>query len=706
MNIAQWLIAAFFPHRRVGVSVGGPSGGGTFTPSGADWAAVTAAVTDRGAVAYFWQADGSSLRVLPGASDGVSLSSPVGYANNWFLPGDDPTAATATGALRPTYAAVGGVNSVSFSGNAEINDNERLSIPNIGNRGTFAVAARLLDTSNPNQTLLEIGSIRLMAQMSGFTGPTVRVGGGVQHEFGLSSMAGRWTVLLGTWNEGAGTLKLWHDAVSAWVELAGIGAWVNAPATYIARNSFEPANGAPGHAAVRSVFLANVDDFSTAQLQSVVDLVGAGTSVVATVPGAPPPGVGTGQHWQESLYAIEDYAPASPITVNVSTQDALNTAITNAAPGHRIKLAAGSYVIPDIIGKNGTAANFIIIEAASLSSKPTITSRINIYNSSYVIIHGMATSGLSPAVRIGRMGTYAGAERQHNIHIARCNLLLCGMQAITTDRYTNRVQIKNNRITTNTQAASYTGTSSALLAHDIRPHASLAVEYRSFKGDISHNIFKREGTLNSISGPRAGHDILLATSDYAGNADQQTIISYNHFRGIRKYAWESKVGGLEFRGNFVGRADSASNNYYCLTRQAGLNAPAGTGANVYKGNVYDNIYSAGIQSRGNAAYHYANGERMINGTGCDIFCQSGTTYRAADRFRMDYCEGGTLRVGYRWSGEALVRNVEDVELHQCKFSVQMVNQTRTVQSGLTGREVRFPTHTLLESECGPEVFRP
>lgn len=420
-----------------------------------------------------------------------------------------------------------------------------------------------------------------------------------------------------------------------------------------------------------------------------------------------PAGPAGGDHWSVNMYDIADYAPASPTTVNVANDTQLSSAISAAAPGHRIKIAAGDYAGFTIAGKNGTASNPIILEAASPGAKPNFTGAINIYDCEHVVLYQLKISGQSPAVRIGRN---VSGEFQHDVHIARCELLLCGLQAVALDRRTRLTQIRNNLITTNRQADAAGAGSTTLIWFDTRPGIDVGDSaYWSSACRIEHNIIKTAGTLNSISGARQGHAIYLATDRYQGNADQGTKIKYNFISVPRKYAWELKAGGVDIIGNYIKPPDANGANMACLTRQASDAAPVGSGANIYKGNVYDDIDYVGIISRGNGEYHYANGEHFINGTRLDIWCAStggANGYVAADNFRMDYCEGGVCRVGYYFTNQTFVANVQHVQLHNCTFTVSLLNQSNTIQAGLTQLEAEFPTHTLLESEVGPDAFSP
>lgn len=92
-----------------------------------------------------------------------------------------------------------------------------------------------------------------------------------------------------------------------------------------------------------------------------------------------------------------DGIPAPLRTVNVSSVSAMQTAINNAIPGDHIVLANGSYSLSASVavsGENGTAANPIVIRAASvLGVTFTGTGSFNVTSSSYIIIQGFRFIG-------------------------------------------------------------------------------------------------------------------------------------------------------------------------------------------------------------------------------------------------------------------------------------------------------------------------
>ncbi len=92
-----------------------------------------------------------------------------------------------------------------------------------------------------------------------------------------------------------------------------------------------------------------------------------------------------------------DDIPAPLRTVNVSSVSAMQTAINNAIPGDHIVLANGTYNLSSSVavnGENGTAANPILIRAASvLGVTFTGTGSFNVTGSSYIIIQGFRFTG-------------------------------------------------------------------------------------------------------------------------------------------------------------------------------------------------------------------------------------------------------------------------------------------------------------------------
>ncbi|NOT47054.1 MAG: hypothetical protein HOP17_04810, partial [Acidobacteria bacterium] len=92
-----------------------------------------------------------------------------------------------------------------------------------------------------------------------------------------------------------------------------------------------------------------------------------------------------------------DGIPAALRTVNVSSVSTLQTAINNAIPGDHIVLVNGSYSLSasvSVSSKNGTAANPIVIQAASILGVTfTGTGAFNVTSSSYIIIQGFRFTG-------------------------------------------------------------------------------------------------------------------------------------------------------------------------------------------------------------------------------------------------------------------------------------------------------------------------
>jgi parallel beta-helix repeat protein len=92
-----------------------------------------------------------------------------------------------------------------------------------------------------------------------------------------------------------------------------------------------------------------------------------------------------------------DGIPAPLRTVNVSSVSTLQTAINNAIPGDHIVLANGNYTLSASVavnGENGTAANPIVIRAASILGVTfNGTGAFNITGSSYIIVQGFRFVG-------------------------------------------------------------------------------------------------------------------------------------------------------------------------------------------------------------------------------------------------------------------------------------------------------------------------
>lgn len=713
MSTLSTRLVALSDRRQRGTFVRAPSqpSTGAWQPEGDDWLELLVDVySAHGGHAYRF--DGASLRRTPESSVGVEPAERIGYANDWLAPNVESRGAVAAGELRPTLSTVAGVVSAVFTGDHDTPDNQRLHIPHFApQQGTIVMVARLLSTTQSNQTLLQTSPARLMASFAGFTGPTVRTGGTQPHQyaFGLATMHERWTALVAQFNRGTNMLRFWADSLPTWTETVA-QAWFDDTDSMICRNSFAGTNGGPANAAVRALALINSASLTPAQVQKAVDWAIAGTGISATVPNYtvdPGPGEPAGDHWRVNMYDLAEYMPASPRTVAVANQTQFTNALAGFQAGDVLVLQPGNYNGFTLQNRNFNANNRGIIRAADLNNKPTITGTINIYNSSYIILHGLRTNGLSPAIRGGR--TQDG-EFQHNVHIARCELRQCGLQAITFDRRSRRYQIRNNLITTNTQTSTASAGQTTLIHMDIRAGTNIGdPAYWVSEARIEHNIFDSEGALNSISGARQGHIIYMSTDRYQGNAHQNASIAYNFFRSPRKHPMEIKTGGIKFTGNRLVRMDDAAGGNTTFTiRQASSDAAPGQGANEFRGNVYDGLDAVNILDHGNGIGHYANGERYLGGTTLRLFSRAtGGAHGQppADNMRLDHCQGGTCVVGYKFSDQTHIANVVGVQLHNCAFSaVQLVNQTGTQQTGLTQLEPAFQTHVLQRNEVGPGAF--
>lgn len=74
-----------------------------------------------------------------------------------------------------------------------------------------------------------------------------------------------------------------------------------------------------------------------------------------------PDGGGGVQMTSGQTRAIPPLLPANPVVVNVTTAAQLTNALRNAAPGHVIEIAAGSYLGTFSISRSGSAANPIVV---------------------------------------------------------------------------------------------------------------------------------------------------------------------------------------------------------------------------------------------------------------------------------------------------------------------------------------------------------
>lgn len=340
-----------------------PATPSSFTPSGAEWTAAAAVYASMGVDGHIWIADPSSLRASDNTSDGVESGQQVGYANDWLSVGNNDRAARESGDRRPTYAVVDGVPAWVLTGDQTTTDNQRLALPIMDpSQGTWITVGRMANATNANQTLFECGPARSMAQMTGFTGPTVRVGSGTQYQVGLSSMLERWTCLIIQADKIANRLRYIYDGASAWAEQT-VTDWLDAPPAigyeqenYIGRNYFDGAApfGAPMNGAVHAViYIAGIP--TQAQLQDLLDLALRGTAVSFAVPDYP--GDGGGEPGDEGTYTN---------TINVSDASQLANALSAAGPGDDIVLANGTYSSNFTLSANGTAANRIRVRAATI----------------------------------------------------------------------------------------------------------------------------------------------------------------------------------------------------------------------------------------------------------------------------------------------------------------------------------------------------
>ena len=406
------------------------------------------------------------------------------------------------------------------------------------------------------------------------------------------------------------------------------------------------------------------------------------------------------QHWMRGHYELEDYLPATTRVVSVRNQEDLDVAVAAARPGDRIRISAGTYEGFTLASVSGRQENRIVFEAADFHDPPVFTSRIRLFGAAYVTIYRLNFSGIADdAVRI---------EYSNEIQIARCSFFGCDPRVTYSDRHSSGFEFRNNYVDSRRQWDAASGLSVTQIARDGRPgNAAVAAEDQPWRAKIWHNLFESTA-LNSVSGATQGHWVYDQTDRYCGCVDQQSSIKYNWVKTPRKHVPELKAGGWTIIGNYIGRAAGASPNVTVNIRQTSDAAPAGTGTNIFRGNVYDGILEVNIRGTGGGgAPQYMNGDVLTNGTRMRLFRNSDAGAhgdRAPHGMRLDYVGGGPVEIGFSWN--AATGPVEGVELHECSFTeVVLSTETGTVQVGLEELEPQFPTHVLERHEVGPEVFR-
>lgn len=128
---------------------------------------------------------------------------------------------------------------------------------------------------------------------------------------------------------------------------------------------------------------------------------GAAYDIEVTV--TDPDGGGGVQTTSGQTRAVPRSMPAAPVTVNVSTASQLSAALANAAPGHVIEIAAGSYQGPFSISRSGTADNPILVRGAG-SAQVLINAAGATYgftvSGSHVFVEGITISGSDWGMRL------------------------------------------------------------------------------------------------------------------------------------------------------------------------------------------------------------------------------------------------------------------------------------------------------------------
>lgn len=420
------------------------------------------------------------------------------------------------------------------------------------------------------------------------------------------------------------------------------------------------------------------------------------------VPSSLPLGL-TDPHWQTGMYNLDDHLPHRPNIINVANQGELASAVAAAEPGDRIQIAPGSYSGFTLRNRSGTATDRIIIEASDFDNPPVFQSTIKLDGSSFITLYRLFFDDIAnDAVQ--------AFNRSNELQIARCVFIECDPRVFVSDRFSAGFAFRNNRVDSHWQFDASGGLKNTQIARDSRPNdANVPEEDRPWRAKIWHNIFETTQMNWQIrDGKTQGHWIYDQTDRYCGCVDQQSSIKYNWVQTPRKHVPELKAGGWELIGNYISQAQNVTTkNTTVNIRQTSDEAPAGQGANVFRGNVYDGILEVNIRGTGGERTpHYINGDLLMNGARMRLFRNSDAGAhgdRAAHGMRLDFVGGGPLEVGFSWL--ASTGPVEGVELHDCSFnSVTLTSETGTEQDGLTELEPQYPTHILQKSEVGPEAF--
>lgn len=352
-------------------TISAPPGGSAYAPSGAAYDAMVAAFAAQNATGFAYVTNSEAMRKTAADGDGALVAgNEVGFLNDDLEPRVVAAAAISTvDGQKPTLGTLGGVECLLFDGNASISGNDRLETELVDPPSTFTyiILGRLRSTTEANQTLVETRYFRIQAQFTGFSGPTFRHGAG-HEEFGVSSMLNTWTLLVLQGNISSNEFRLWSPERSGWLE-GTVSSWMNnGPTGLIGRNSYEPTNGAPADCGIRAAIYANTWNFTTAQLQDLVDrALEDGPAITAIVPAIPvvaPPSTGVGVT-----------IPNAVNTVNVSNNTQLTAAIAaaNSSVCTHIVLADGTYTGARTIDNGGSSTTAPLVIRAANPQQAVIT---------------------------------------------------------------------------------------------------------------------------------------------------------------------------------------------------------------------------------------------------------------------------------------------------------------------------------------------
>lgn len=652
-----------------------PSDPSSFTPSGSEWTAAQAVYTATSGTGYVWKADPASLRLTSSNQDGVTAGQSVGYANNYRNVGDDDSAAKETGDRRCTYNVVDGVGAFVFTGAQDTTDNQRLALPIMDmNQGTWVVVARLADTTNANQTVFECGPFRIMAQMSGYTGPTVRVGGGIQIEFGLTSMYERWTTFVVQINKSTGKIRLIYDQGS-WVE-DDVLFWLDAPAAtyeqenYMARNYYDLSApyGAPMNGAIHSVVY--IDQFTTLDtddIQDLVDLALMGTSLTFTVPSILPPTGPTEEGYIE--------------LINVSNSSELTAALSEASPGDDIVLADGTYSGNFTLSANGTVENPIRIRAENVGGA-LMTGLLTLSgdNTRGFGLKWDSVSGSSQIVLLSG----------DNVWLQRCYFIDCNV-------------------------GTFGGSVNRGIVAVASPADSCIVEYCEFSGWETYSAIKfrtasTTGCTNCIARYNYLHDTAL--SQALSHGGDGTRAGTDHMSGnafISNYIYNVKSSSgiaIQIKGSGVTvEQNTVINSGYCFNRH-GYNC-------IWRSNTMINSGGPWVCGKGHQVIgNYNNKAGTYTSIGCstgtqtmDAWTPSGSNQPVGENILFAKNEGPLNLQMWNLSSHTLNSRNSDIEAHSGSISYgsSAISRTPTLPTYTTSAlSVAVPTRVALtQLDVGP-----